>query len=146
LRKTDVRTGPRAFVFKACSGIVQALSRTKTKSPFCTRLFVQQLFDNLIASKTIFGESNNSHPNVQPKASEEINMARKVKKAAKKSAPKARKAKKTVRKVARKPAAKKARKTVRKAAKKPVRKVARKTAKKPVRRARKAAAKPVAAM
>jgi hypothetical protein len=131
--------------FNARSGIATSQSRTKTKVRFSMHLIFQQLFDNLIAAKTILGESNNSHPNVQPKASEEINMARKVKKAAKKSAPKAKKAAKTVRKTAKKPVAKKARKTVRKAAKKPARKIVRKAAKKPVRRARKMA-KPVAAM
>jgi hypothetical protein len=129
--------------FKGRGEIAHAKFGTKLKARFSTLLFVQQLFDNLIAAKTILGESNNSHSTGTNPNREEINMARKVKKAAKKSAPKARKAKKTVRKTVRKAA----KKTVRKAAKKTARKTVRKTAakRKPVRRARKAA-KPAAAM
>jgi hypothetical protein len=48
--------------FKGRSRIAAQKFRTKTKSHFSTRMFFQQLFDNLIAAKTILGESNNSHP------------------------------------------------------------------------------------
>jgi len=109
--------------------------KTKAESGIEAHNFLQQrthaqnhaavftaIFCKLNSAKTMFGESNNSHPTQTTFVNEETTMAKKMKKAAAKKAPKARKARKAVRKTAKKSAKKAVR---RKTAKRKSKKMAR---------------------